>query len=459
LETIRDQFQTVQAERTARFAKLKGDTARGETQLVADIVRDVIAARRLDLDKDSEGYRKLAQGIQRAELEAHLRSQERDEGNWSGEPRDKLVSPPTAVRHATGEKIGELFDRFRRERPAAISDDSWAQNRKIVMLFDDFIGGDAHISALNRKNIREWKAALFRWPVKAADARAFKGLSFSEIIEANERVGKPVILPKTVNRYLSAMGGFCTWLRANDFIAEDVMQGMFLDLDRSKRTRVPFTSEQLNLLFKSPLYLKCAGDKREHQNGSISVRDWRYWIPLVGLYSGARLGEIAQLLVADMREIHGTWVFHITREGSEKKSVKTAGSERIIPVHSGLIRLGLLDYHAAMKAHGHQHLFPEIEPDGRGFISGRPSAFFNGYFVAIGIKKDKSVNFHSFRHGITDAFRLAGYMDEQFGMLLGHTKATMTARYGIIPQGILADRVKMIEAVTFPNLDLSALSN
>jgi hypothetical protein len=91
------------------------------------------------------------------------------------------------------------------------------------------------------------------------------------IIEANERVGKPVILPKTVNRYLSALGGFCTWLRANDFIAEDVMQGMFLDLDRSKRTRVPFTSEQLNLLFKSPLYLKCAGDKREHQNGSVSI--------------------------------------------------------------------------------------------------------------------------------------------------------------------------------------------
>ena len=297
LETIRDQFQTVQAERTTRFAKLKGDTARGETQLVADIVRDVIAARRLDLDKDSDGYRKLAQGIQRAELEALGRSQERDGGDWSGQPRDKLVSPPSAFHHAPGEKIGELFGRFKRERPAAISADTWGQNRKIVMLFDEFVGGDAHISTLNRKNIREWKAALFRWPVKAADAGAFKGLSFSKIIEANERVGKPAILPKTINRYLSAMGGFCTWLRANDFIAEDVMNGMFLDLDRSSRTRVPFTSIQLNKLFNSPLYLECAGDKREHERGSIAVRDWRYWIPLIGLYSGARLGEIAQLLV------------------------------------------------------------------------------------------------------------------------------------------------------------------
>jgi integrase len=190
----------------------------------------------------------------------------------------------------------------------------------------------------------------------------------------------------------------------------------------------------------------------------VWVRDWRYWIPLIGLYSGARLGEIAQLLVADLRAIHGTWVFHITREGSGRKTVKTPGSERIVPVHSELVRRGLLNYHATMKALGHQNLFPEIKADGRGFMSGRPSAFFNGYFAAIGIKEDKTVNFHSFRHGIADTFRNAGYLDEQFGLLLGHTKATTSGRYGIIPQGILVDRVKMIEAVAFPDLDLSELT-
>jgi len=42
-------------------------------------------------------------------------------------------------------------------------------------------------------------------------------------------------------------------------------------------------------------------------------------------------------------------------------------------------------------------------------------------------------------------------------MLLGHTKATTSGRYGIMPQGILADRVKMIESIEFPGLDLSAL--
>jgi hypothetical protein len=43
----------------------------------------------------------------------------------------------------------------------------------------------------------------------------------------------------------------------------------------------------------------------------------------------------------------------------------------------------------------------------------------------------------------------AGYLDEQFNMLLGHTRATTTGTYAIVPQGILSERVKMIEAVEF----------
>jgi hypothetical protein len=37
-------------------------------------------------------------------------------------------------------------------------------------------------------------------------------------------------------------------------------------------------------------------------------------------------------------------------------------------------------------------------------------------------------------------------------MLLGHAKATTTGTYGIVPQGVLSERVKMIEAVAFPGL-------
>ena len=171
----------------------------------------------------------------------------------------------------------------------------------------------------------------------------------------------------------------------------------------------------------------------------------------------ARLGEIAQLQTDDVRQLHGIWILHISEEGAGQKSTKTAGSMRVIPVHSELIRMGLLEYHAEVKGRGERQLFPEIKRDARGFYSGTPSDFFNTYVRAIGVKMDSRVNFHSFRHGIADAFRRAGFLDEQFAMLLGHAKASTTGRYGILPEGILADRARMIEAESFPGLDLSHL--
>jgi integrase len=150
-------------------------------------------------------------------------------------------------------------------------------------------------------------------------------------------VGKPTILPKTINRYLSSIGSFAGWLLSNDFLETDVMAGMYLNIDRDKRTRIPFTNNQLKLIFASPLFDSCAGAKREHELGSVKVRDWRYWIPWIGLYTGARLGEIAQLLTTDVRILHEAWIFHVTREGAGNKSTKTPGSQRVVPMHRKLI--------------------------------------------------------------------------------------------------------------------------
>jgi integrase len=282
-------------------------------------------------------------------------------------------------------------------------------------------------------------------------------MSFRKVIEANQTEGKPAISGKTINKYLSALGAFCQWLLANDFIQEDVMRGMYLNIDKSEKKRFPYTAEQLTTIFSSPLFTGCVGEGREHEPGDLRIRDWRFWLPLIGLYSGARLGEIAQLLTADLRQIHGQWVFHITREGSVLKSTKTAGSERVVPVHPELIKLGLLEYHASVQKRGAEQLFSEIKQDRRGFFSGAPSSFFNDYLRAIGVKVDATVNFHSFRHGIADAFRRAGYLDEQFGCLLGHSKSSTTGKYGILPEGMLAERVKMIEAVAFPGLEIGHL--
>jgi integrase len=179
------------------------------------------------------------------------------------------------------------------------------------------------------------------------------------------------------------------------------------------------------------------------------------------LFSGARPGEIGQLAVSDVREEHGRWIIHITTEGeahSEGKSVKTAGSMRVIPIHPELERIGLLEYHRSRVEAGGKQLFPSARRNARGQMMADFSREFGKYLTRIGLKEGRGLSLYSFRHGAADALRRAGYLDNQFGFILGHTEGSMTGRYGIMPQGMLEQRVELVNAIAYPGLDLSHLS-
>ncbi|WQP07794.1 hypothetical protein U8C39_19410 [Sinorhizobium meliloti] len=82
---------------------------------------------------------------------------------------------------------------------------------------------------------------------------------------------------------------------------------------------------------------------------------------------------------------------------------------------------------------------------------------FPRYLTKIGLKEGRGLSLYSFRHGATDAWRRAGLLDEQFGYILGHTSATMTQRYGTLPQGMLEQRVELVHAIVYPGLNLTHL--
>ncbi|MCP2209467.1 site-specific integrase [Bradyrhizobium diazoefficiens] len=457
LIVMKDAAKLDRERRAVQLAELKKHLATGETALIEWKADDVIQSERLLIAKGSPAYRDLCQRLQRVQIEVLQRAAERDAGNWSGVPSDPIVVPADLTHGkriaAPGETLMELYDKFKAERIGDARPDTWDQNRKIVKLFAEFVGEASHVSVITRKAVRNWKQELARWPVKAADSKAFEGMSFRKVLEANETVKKPAISQKSVNKYLAALGSFARWLLQNEYIDDDVMSGMYLSIDKRKKSRFPFSKQQLQTIFNSPLFGTCLGDDAESKPGNVAVRDWRYWLPLIAIYSGARLGELCQLLTADVRQLHGVWIFHITEvgdedEGGSAKSTKTEGSMRVVPVHSRLIELGFLDYHAGVVARGEQRLFPETERDKRGYF-GEASKFFNAYLKAVGVKVDRRVNFHSFRHGVADALRSAGYLDETFGPLLGHAKSSTTGRYGVLPEGPLRDRVRMIEAIGY----------
>ncbi|KAB2883990.1 MAG: tyrosine-type recombinase/integrase [Albidovulum sp.] len=454
--------------RKAKLADLRKHLAKGETALVAHEVDEFLRQNRLFVDRSTPEWISLARHTMRAEIEALERTLERDAGNYGGEPRDPLVRPPTVPRRAEpvtaspGESLLEALEAFRNENPRSVSKSRMDESCRDIGIFMDIVGPKFPVSKITKKHVRDWKMLLMKYPVRATEVVAFRGLNMRQTVEMNNDLKRPVLSDRTVNRYLSSLSAFCAWAEVNGYIASNPCSGMALPKERRAKT-LPFTSEQLNRLFKSPLFAGAQSDSQWRyisRPGNVLIRDHRFWVPLIMLFSGARPGEIGQLAVSDVRREHGHWIMHITTEGdahAEGKSVKTAGSMRVIPIHPELERLGFLKYHAARLNTSDTQLFPGARRNERGQMMADFSREFGKYLTRIGLKEGRGLSLYSFRHGAADALRRAGYLDSQFGFILGHTEGSMTGRYGIMPQGMLEQRVELVNAIDYPGLVLDHL--
>jgi integrase len=196
------------------------------------------------------------------------------------------------------------------------------------------------------------------------------------------------------------------------------------------------------------------------RNAAVSSND----LPSIAELADA--AEIAQLLPSDIRQEEGVWVFDFIEtdeESSDPKSLKTESSRRIVPVHSALLNLGLLDFVRRALGKGQTRLFPEIRPCKRGMLSTQPSKFWQRYLKRLGVK-ERGLALHSFRHTLVDEVRRKGGSDAVLGTILGHAKGTITAHYGTLREGNLAQRRAMIDMVDYEGLhsligsDLSAVA-
>ena len=433
---------------------LRDHLGRGETALIEWAADAFIERHQLIVERTSGQYRELCFRLMRAQIEVLLRAGERDLGNYAGMPADPIVTRPAATAEVAkpGERLMDLFNRYEKENPKRVKEAALMQARRDIGTFIELVGEDFPVTRLDKKAAREWKALLMEYPVKAAETGIFKDMGIKAIVAANSvaKNPKPVISPKTVNRYIAAFSSFCNWLVAHDYLAANPFLDMYLSVDKTKTNVRPFTDEERKVLFASPLFHGCKSDMKWHEVGTHKIRDHRYWLPHVMMYSGARPGEIAQLLVDDVRQMHGVWVMHFTDEGDEEKSLKTKGSFRVVPVHSKLVEMGFIAHVERQRVAGERRVFPEAERNARGHIANKFEKKFGTYLVKLGLKEGRGLTLYSFRHGFSDAMRAAGFMDEEFGFLMGHSKFSMTARYGAMPEGTLQKRVELIEAANYP---------
>lgn len=122
-----------------------------------------------------------------------------------------------------------------------------------------------------------------------------------------------------------------------------------IDPVKKRDKRLPFSDDQLQIIFDSPIYRE---EIESHRQTA------RFGVSLISLFTGMRLNEICALDLSDVQTIDGVPCF-LVREASDK-SIKTDASERHVPVHQQLIEIGFMRFFEKHKLAGGRKLFSEL---------------------------------------------------------------------------------------------------
>jgi integrase len=316
----------------------------------------VDAAQRLQLavDEQAEGYPDALRACLTAAVEAYTLGTERDKGaivKTPDRPKLKPVEKPKFLR--------DVFDRWKGAKDE--TSDNVKKKTAALKLYEEQTGNPA-LSELTRDQGEAFKT----YPLKGTGASKTK----------HDRLDAVKTLLNYGRRDLR-------WIPDNPWEGLDIPY-------RTEKKRRPWTDDQIQRFFTLPLFAKYELPKPTTRNGSHAA----YWIPLLGLYTGARVGELSQLRVVDVTVAEGVPVLSINEE-SENATVKSEAGIREVPIHSELLRLGFLQYVEQQRAAGEERLWPLLK-----LRKNRPGGYFSLWFGETRRSVANVPDFHSLRHTV-----------------------------------------------------------
>lgn len=227
--------------------------------------------------------------------------------------------------------------------------------------------------------------------------------------------------------------------------------------------RLPFTPQQLAGFFRSAFYTAAAASGPTPYRYD-SKGGWRFWLPLLSLFTGLRPRELLQLHVEEVRHTpNGTTYLDVVvseqdNEGPVVRSLKNLTSRRRVPLHPVLIRIGFPSFVEERQTGSRDpRLFATLTPDKYGNPSWYPLKRFNETFLPKEMP-DKGIRqtFYSFRHTFRDGLRAIGATPDVL-LALGWSQGSrvVSDNYGsrLDPDQLF----EHIRSITFPGLDLSHL--
>lgn len=271
--------------------------------------------------------------------------------------------------------------------------------------------GDTAPAQVSRQQAAGVKDTLKSLPPRIGTDPLLKARSIEDILRDKPSTTLAV---RTINKHLDHYSSLFRWAENHGYIERNPFEGLKIKEKRSSADqRQAFTNDDLHALFSTRVH---ASLRYQHA--------YQYWLPLLGLYTGARLNELCQLHLDDLYYTDDVPVVDINA-ATDDKHLKNAGSQRLLPIHSALLDYGLLRYVDRLRESGKARLFPELRWARDGYTK-NPSRWFNTrHMPNCGIKADGKV-FHSFRHTFATALKRNNVPESHANALLGHQDATIS---------------------------------
>lgn len=405
-------------------------------QFIAQTVDEMLDKNGISIDKDSLDYKKLCRETLKSVQKELVIEKRRNSGDYSDDeelytaqghtshvsgqakyiPQSTTVAPmyPSPVPLTTLSAAIEKYIKYK------VDSGNWGKvsQKDVPPMLNDFLSvvGDMPTSSLNRDKMMEYYTALLKAP-KNRQMKKYRHKTLAELAKMNAPEDQRLSTRTIENRFDQIMF-FLNWCEEENFISKASHLKSVLKLPKHMKstklsTRAPFTDEDLNKLFHSDRYIK-----NTHTGAA------KHWAPLIALFTGARLEEVCQLQLSDIRQEDGVWVFDINDEGD--KSVKTLSSKRLIPIHPTLIEVGLLDRVKALETKRQKALFPKLNRiKSNGKLGNAVSKSFCNLRDAVGIparspKTGDAKNFHSFRHTFASRCQEQRLPRDLYKRILGH---------------------------------------
>jgi|JI6StandDraft_1071083.scaffolds.fasta_scaffold09567_2 integrase len=222
----------------------------------------------------------------------------------------------------------------------------------------------------------------------------------------------------------------------------------FGQAEKESSSRRPFTPDELRMLLSHKDY-----QKRHFRSRHA------FWLIPLGAFTGARLGELCQLDLKDFVEVEGIPCLDINdTEATEeqvvdgrRKHVKNANAKRLVPIHPELIRMGLLEYVAELRAAGQSpHLFPGLSRKHRDGPAHPASKWFADFRHAAGLTEKQATVFHSLRHLFITTILDAGTAPHMLAPIVGHEAKLVTDKVYWNTRDA-TKRLPTVEAFTLPD--------